>query len=336
MVTVPLSVGLGTSIGTLPHVDPDTAARFVLARQPRLPAVPSLPNRSLLERRVPQAAWGVEGVNVLPDGSLSLDHRRLTHGSPVTDPDFGGEPFASLRAFVGRPRRTRGTGEVPAHRARSRWAWPSTPPASRLRPPSAWRPRSCTDRARNLIAYIRHNAPGIQPVVFVDEPSLRAVADPGFPLGTEAAVDLVSGVLATLEPGAVTGLRCGGGADWHVVLEAGPQILAVPASDDLAEQAGALDRFLDRGGWVAWAAVTTEGPIGSSVDRLWRHLSGLWCQLVRSGVDPVRLRTQALVTPIGGLGRHLVDQAAVTLQLVDQLAKRLYDQATGLRLSVGA
>ena len=57
---------------------------------------------------------------------------------------------------------------------------------------------------------------------------------------------------------------------------------------------------------------------------------------MRSGVDPVRLRTQALVTPIGGLGRHLVDQAAVMLQLVDQLAKRLYDQATGLRLSVGA
>ena len=82
--------------------------------------------------------------------------------------------------------------------------------------------------------------------------------------------------------------------------------------------------------------MTTEGPIGSGVDRLWRHLSGLWCQLVRTGVDPVRLRTQALITPIGGLGRHLVAQAAATLELVDQLAKRLYDQATGLRLSVGA
>ena len=95
MVTVPLSVGLGTSIGTLPHVDPDHAARFVLARQPRLPAVPSLPNRSLLERRVPQAAWGVDGVSVMPDGSLSLDHRRLTfrhQGLDVRLTDVAGRP----------------------------------------------------------------------------------------------------------------------------------------------------------------------------------------------------------------------------------------------------
>ena len=335
MVTVPLSVGLGTSIGTLPHVDPDHAARFVLARQPRLPAVPSLPNRSLLERRVPQAAWGVDGVSVMPDGSLSLDHRRLTPGSPVTDPQFGGEPFASLRAFVAAlagwegPAKFQLTGPVTLGVALH---------AAGVEATAAFRLAASvvTDRARNLIAYIRDHVPGIQPVVFVDEPSLQAVADPDFPLGTEAAVDLVSGVLATLEPHAVTGLRCGGRADWHLVLEAGPQILAVPASEDLASQAGALDRFLDRGGWVAWAAVTTEGPIGSGVDRLWRHLSGLWCQLVRTGVDPVRLRTQALITPIGGLGRHLVAQAAATLELVDQLAKRLYDQATGLRLSVGA
>jgi hypothetical protein len=134
----------------------------------------------------------------------------------------------------------------------------------------------------------------------------------------------------------MTGLRCGGGADWHVVQGAGPQILAVPVLPDLAAQAGALDRFLESGGWVAWGAVPTEGPFGSGIDRLWRGLSALWCQLVRAGVDPSRLRCQALVTPIGGLGRHHVSQAGDVMTLVDKLAKRLYDQATGLRLSVGA
>ena len=138
---------------------------------------------------------------------------------------------------------------------------------------------------------------------------MGAVTDPAFPVSTDAAVDLVSGVLATLEAGATTGLRCGGGADWNVVQGAGPQILATPAGPELAAQAGALDRFLERGGWVAWGAVPTEGPLGGGVDRLWRTLSGLWCQLVRAGVDPVRLRSQAMVTPLGGLGRHHVDQA---------------------------
>jgi hypothetical protein len=335
MFTVPLSVGLGTSIGTLPHVDPHEAARFVIARQPRLPAVPSLPNRSLLERRVPQAAWGIDGVSVMPDGSLALDHARVVPGSPVTDAEFTGEPFAGLRAFVAAladwegPAKFQLTGPVTLGVALH---------VAGIDAADAFRLAGSVvqDRARNLVRFISERAPGVQPVVFVDEPSLRAVADPSFPLGAEAAVDMVSSVLATLEPGAVTGLRCGGDADWQLMQEAGPQILAVPANDDLAAQAGALDRFLESGGWVAWAAVTTEGPVGSGVDRLWRNLSALWCQLVRNGVDPARLRTQALVTPIGGLGRHLVGQAATVLQLVDQLAKRLYDQATGLRLSVGA
>jgi hypothetical protein len=335
MLNVPLSVGLGTSIGTLPHVDAEEAARFVIDRQPRLPAAPSLPNRSMLERRVAQAAWGIDGVSVLPDGSLTLDHDRLAPGSPVTDADFAGEPFVGLRAFVaalaGRegPAKFQLTGPVTLGIALL------TAGVEML---DAFRLAASVvqDRARNLIHYLRQQAPGVEPVVFVDEPSLRAVADPNFPLDPESAVDMVSGVLATLEGGAVTGLRCGGGADWLLVQEAGPQILVVPATVDLADQAGALDRFLERGGWVAWSAVTTEGPVGSGVDRLWRRLSGLWCQLVRCGVDPIRLRTQAMVTPLGGLGRHHVGQAATVLQLVDQLAKRLYDQATGLRLSVGA
>jgi hypothetical protein len=82
--------------------------------------------------------------------------------------------------------------------------------------------------------------------------------------------------------------------------------------------------------------VPTEGPVGSGVSRLWRALSSLWCELVRGGCDVARLRTQALVTPAGGLGQHRLSQAAVVYRQVDELAQRLYDQATGIRLSVGA
>jgi hypothetical protein len=335
MVSVTLPVGLGTSIGTLPHTDPIEAARFVLERQPRLPAVPSLPNRSSLERRIAQAAWGIDGVHVMPDGSLSLDLERLEPGAPITDREFAGPPYDSFRAFVDAlgqregPAKFQLTGPVSLGVALY---------AAGVEPQVAFRlaASAVQDRAQLLVNYVSGRAPGALPVIFVDEPSLCGITDPDFPLCPDDAVDMVSGVLATLEGRAVTGLRCGGGADWHLVQGAGPQILAMPASTDVAEQSGALDRFLDGGGWVAWGAVPTEGPVGSGVDRLWRHLAGLWCQLVRAGVDPARLRSQAIVTPGGGLGRHHVSQAIDVLDLVDKLAQRLYDQATGLRLSVGA
>src|SRR3546814_13182483 len=67
-----LQHGVASSIGSLPNTDPRAAATFVLERQPRLPAAPSLPNRSGMERMVAQAAWGIAGVQVLADGSLAL------------------------------------------------------------------------------------------------------------------------------------------------------------------------------------------------------------------------------------------------------------------------
>jgi hypothetical protein len=335
MRPVTLPVGLGTSVGPLPHVDAAAATRFVLDRQPRLPALPSLPARSPLERRLAQAAWGVRGVSVLPDGSLSLRPAELEPEAPLGDADFGGEPFAGLRAFVAAladrpgPAKFQLTGPVSLGIALH---------AAGVAVQLAFRLAASVvrQRAHALVEHLAHRAPHVEPVVFVDEPSMGAVTDAAFPLSTDSAVDLVSSVLATLEGRATTGLRCGGGADWNVVQGAGPQILATPAGPELASQAGALDRFLERGGWVAWGAVPTEGPVGTGVDRLWRTLSALWCQLVRAGVDPMRLRTQAMVTPLGGLGRHHVDQAGKVLALVDRLAGRLYDQATGLRLSVGA
>ena len=77
--------------------------------------------------------------------------------------------------------------------------------------------------------------------------------------------------------------------------------------------------------------------MGTTVDRLWRQLSDTWCELVNAGgCDPVRLRTQAMITPACGLWRHGVPQAEQVLAFTARLAERLHDQAVGVRLSVGA
>ena len=338
-----LAVGLTTSIGTLPHADPQAAVDFVLRVHPRLPALPQLPNRSLLERRLPQAAWGIDGVSVQPDGSITIDHAHLDIDAPYRDPSFSGAPFVTLHAFLdalaGRsgPAKFQLTGPVTLGVALS---------SAGIEPRAAFALSATVvqSRARALLRLVAERAPGVAPLVFLDEPSLLACLEPNFPIDADDALDLVSSVLATLEHGAITGLRCSprGGltttVDWPLVLQTGPAVLAVPVQThpSLVAASASIAEVLENGGWLAWGAVPTEGPVGSTAGLLWRQLSGVWCELVQGGCEVSRLRLQALVTPSGGLGRHSVEQAEEMLELVDDLARRLYDQATGLRLSVGA
>jgi hypothetical protein len=329
-------VGLATSIGSLPHYDPSDAVDFVLRHQLGLPAAPSLPARSRAEGMIAQAACGVPGVRLHDDGSIEVELDALDPEAPLTDPGLSSDSFVGLRAFVTAVADRRGpikasltgpvTFGVALHAA-------GVPADLAFRVSGA----AVAHRARALVQYVSARVPQAQLVVFVDEPSLTGAMDPAFPIQPLDAVDLVSGTLAALERLSITGLHCCGPADWRLLMQAGPQILSLPLDAGVEQSAGAVAGFLDRGGWLAWGAVPTDRPIGTTVDRLWRQLSAVWCELVTSGgCDPVRLRTQAMITPACGLYRHGVTQAEQVLTFTNRLAERLHDQAIGVRLSVGA
>lgn len=334
-MTSELRAGTSTSIGSLPHTDAHEAAALVLDRQPRLPAAPSLPNRSGRERMVAQGAWGIAGVDVLADGSLRIDDPRLDPEAPLTTSGLDGEPFVGLRAFLGAAAGRRGpvklqvTGPVTLGLALH---------AAGVDAARAFAVAGAAVRARaaDLLAVAGGSLPHAPLVVFVDEPGLTAAMHPGFPLGPDQAVDLVSGALAVVEPHAITGLHCCGAADWRLVLQAGAQILSLPVGVGAVEHPGALGSFLEQGGWLAWGAVPTSGPLGSSAARLWEHLSVEWCGLTQGGCDPVLLRERTLITPACGLATHDPAQAEMVLTLASQVARRVRTQAEGMRLTVGA
>lgn len=331
---VSLPVGLSTGIGSLPHFDPGEAVDFVLRHAPRLPFAPSLPARSRREGMIPQAAAGLSGVEVQDDGSLIIDDAWIDPDAPI-DPDFSGDAFVGLRAFLTAVSDREGpiklslTGPVTLGVALQ---------AAGLAPKLAFRVAgaAAAQRARALIDFVSERVPFAQLVVYVDEPSLVCLTDRAFPIAPTDAIDLVSGTLAAIEPYASTALHCCGPADWRLVLQAGPQILSLPVDAGVEAAAGTLADFVERGGWLAWGAVPTDRPIGSTVDRLWRQLTVLWCDLVGAGCDPVRLRTQAMITPACGLARHGITQAEQVMGFTTRLAERLHDQAIGVRLSVGA
>lgn len=283
---------------------------------------------------VAQAARGISGVTVRADGSLAIDRARLDPEAPV-EPCLDGAGHAGLLAFLslvaGRtaPVKIQLTGPITLGLALvEAGAEPGVAfPVAR---------EAVRTRGRALVSLCRQRLACAPLLAFLDEPGLTGVAG-GLPLDLDEATDLLSGALAALELDAITGVHCCGPTDWRLVSGAGPTVLSVPATAESAVvAAGALGQHLERGGWIAWGAVPTHEPLGTDADRLWRRLTGVWCELVRAGCDPVQLRAQALVTPECGLAGHGISQASRSLHLAAELAKRVSDQAVAARLSMGA
>ncbi len=338
-MTALLHPGTPSAIGSLPHGDAEKAARVALDLQPELPAAPQLPQRHRSEGMLAQVAVGMTGVQVGADGwTLDVDRRRLGSGS--ADAPLDTEAWAGTLAFLRAAAAIGHEGPIKVQMA--------GPVTLGLALAKAGAPTSrafslagtvVRHRVRALRREVARARPG-SPLVFVlDEPGLTAYPDPSFPLGTEETIDLLSGSLAAAGAAgsdSMAGIHCCGPTDWRMVLHAGPDLLSLPVESAVGEEVVGLSMFLDRGGWVAWGAVPTDQPLGNRDDFHWRKLNSLWGELARSGCDPMRLRTQSVITPACGLALHRESQVAQIYGLVRRLAERAQDQAFAARLSAGA
>jgi hypothetical protein len=284
---------------------------------------------------IAQAAAGIAGVAVDDFGSLSIDHQALDPEAPLLDTEFRGDAFVGLRAFltavadrVG-PLKVSTTGPITLGLALH---------AAGIDADLAFRIAGRVVRRRSaaLMEHVLKRVPQAQLVLFIDEPAMGSLAEPGFPIAPSDGVDLVSGALAVIESTAVTGLHCCTTADYRLLLSAGPRVLSVPVREEISAHAGLFGDFLERGGWMAWGAVPTDGPVGTTVDRLWRRLAVLGRGLVEDGLDPELLISQAIITPTCGLAQHGVTQAELVMELTAAVADRLQQQAAGFPFSVGA
>jgi len=327
----PLVPAVATAIGSLPHTDPHAAATLVLDAHPRFPAAPQLPVRTPLEGIVAQWARALPEVTIDGDGSITV--AGTTDIPPVAT--FDVDAHGGLLSFLDVARNGRQPPRVKVQIAGPLTLGVALMDAG-LSAAQAFRRGGEAARAWAISVeeLVEERLPGTSLVLFFDEPALVAWRRPNAPLEHEAAVDVLSGALAA--PACPTGVHVCGAGDPRLALEAGPEVLGVEVGADLVDDADVLARHLDADGWIAWGAVPTDRPVGESVEPLWRALVGVWCELTRRSCDPVRLRTQSIVTPACGLAGHGPTQAERTLRLARELADRVHDQAIAARLTLGA
>jgi hypothetical protein len=333
MQPVNIPSGIATGIGGLPHRDADEAVAFVLQHM-ELPAIPSLPRRSPAESWIAQAMVGMQGITIGQYGSISVDAQKVDPLAPIVT-DFQHDAFTGFRTFLEAAKGRTGwvkwqfVGPVTFGHALMRAGVPMSEAFEAA-------VRCVRDRVEHMLGAVEAAMPGCKQLVFIEESDFAELMQPGFPIAPDTAIDLVSGALAAIETTAVAGLHVCGMADIPSLLATGPAVLSLPVRPEVADSAGYLVRFMERGGYIAWGVVPTNGPITTSAERPWRQLSKLWCELVERGADPALLRQQAIITPECGLSSHTPAVAERVHRIAAEVAARVRDQATASRFSLGA
>lgn len=320
--------GATTGIGSLPHRNLQEAADFAL-REFDLPVIPTLPRRSPAEGMIAQAVVGIDGITLGQYGSIAVDRDTIDPATPVRT-DLGNDAYGALRAFLSlaatcdeppRPIKWQFVGPVTLGVALTRAGIPTDVAF-------AVAVRAVRAHLTAITNEVASALPESPQLVWLDEPWFGELMHPGFPIAPDPAIDLLSGAMAAVQPVVDVGVHCcAEGVDVASLLAAGPDVLSIPAHGQVHAVAGYLARFLEGGGWVAWGAVPTDGPIPTTADRPWRRLCDLWSELARRGCDPVTLRRRSLITPQCGLGLHTPAVADRVAHLGRALGRRVRDQA---------
>lgn len=296
--------GSATMIGSLPHLDSSEAAALAVSSFPDLPAAPSLP----------QSAGGRDMIasaldRVGPDEAFNAFLAALD----------GHDGWVKIQ--VAGPI----TLAMELHRCGAEFV-------DALRDAS----NAASGELDSQIRAIKDVLPGARILATLDEPSIAIMTEQVSSVDRMRALDEISRVFAALDDDITTGLHCCAETDWSVLFETGPTVVFAPLNTGILDAPGALGAHLDRGGWVCWGVVPTSQPVGLTGDHIWKRLALSWCDLVQAGCDPIKLRTQALVSPECGLGLHGVGQVDGVIEVTNRVAERVHDQVVAVRFAMGA
>lgn len=338
-----LPSGLTTMIGSLPH-DNVADALATLEQFPlSIPAWPQLPRRSFREWFIPQCVEGLPGLLMDDDEKtvrvdLGEDGHEAMAGAyeSVLAGDceafaMSNEHAAGLYAFVER----HAGRDLPAVKGHLIGPFSLGLSLHDQAGKPVWWDRQYRDLLVKALALkglwqMRQLARcGQRALMFFDEPLLMSLGTPAL-MGVSDQ-DVIETIDEVIEPArqarALTGMHCCGNTDWAVVMRTRLDIIAFDAygfGDRLVLYAEHVERFLRRGGYLAWGLVPTgdaELARSETADSLLRRRDDLLAQFAAKGVDESLLRARMLYTPSCGLGTLPPATAEHVLKVLAELGR---------------
>lgn len=323
-------------IGSMPHRDPKRACALIAHYLKEVPAWPQLPTLSPLEGMVAQCGEGFPNL-AISDGKITVDAAAdLSHGLEAI---YAAYLEDNASAFPISPAYATGLHEflmldkLHPTAVKGQVTGPVTFGLS-IRDASGKAilyDETLSDAAARLLclkakwqeAELRRISP--RTIIFVDEPGMSAYGSAFFSLPKEQVIALIDITLSGIT--GLKGVHCCGNTDWGIIFSTQPDIVSFDAynyADSLALFPGDVERFIMRGGAVAWGIVpTNEALAKESVASLKDRLDEAMVPFMRQGISYARLKEQSLITPACGLAALSEDGAEQALQMLAGLSARM-------------
>jgi hypothetical protein len=341
----PLPPLAATGIGSVPFTEPQETAALVLRYLPDLPFWPQMVRLGFPEEMVAQAARGLPGLKtdlearaVQVDAAIPREEALARLYEEVWSGDL--TPFAmeegEARGFFALLEGVAATG-AGVQVLKGQLSGPVTF-AGMVKDPEG-KPclfdreltqAFCQGLARKAVWQAqKFRDLGKEAVIFFDEPYLTGFGSAFLPISKEEVTEILTQTLdAVRQAGPVLlGIHCCGNTDWSLLLEAPLDILSFDSFgyfDSLGLYDRALQKFLARGGRLAWGLVPTSGEAlrDETGDSLWRRFQGQVEQLAQGGADVQEILSRSLFTPACGLGYLTPEEAVRALGLLADLSSR--------------
>jgi hypothetical protein len=168
------------------------------------------------------------------------------------------------------------------------------------------------------------------PIVFIDEPGMVSFGSSGFSgISAEMVSQAVAEVISEIQGGGgLAGIHICANGDWSPALASKADIISFDAYfyfDNFILYRSQLQRYLARGGILAWGIVPTGDPLvveQESVDSLFAKWRQQLTRMSEFGRSELQLMHQTLIAPSCGTGSLTVEQARKVLAMTAELSQR--------------
>ncbi|MDD1715897.1 MAG: hypothetical protein LUQ01_02760 [Methanolinea sp.] len=313
---LPPTMSLATGVGALPHTDPAKACDDVLAVYPRVPYIPTLPARGLLESivfsdssRLPGGIVKEERLLVDRSRDLSsemeqvyLDYMEQRTGPYALTGEYAsGFPEMMQRDMSGSILlKCQVTGPVTFGMQvvdpQKRPIYYDEQFADLLPKMLALRARWCEQAMRSIRGVT-------STLVVMNEPYLAALGSSVIPISRDSVIAGWNDISSLVDGG--LGIHCCSNTDWEFVLSLEPSVLSFDAytgSREFLLYTDAVAGYLEKGGVVAWGIVPADhrifsGETKEALLRRYLEIRGRLTDVVEEGV----FDSQSLITPTCGI-----------------------------------